>query len=461
MRFIRNPHNSSGANRIPAKSTTEKHRRIFTALLICFIIAIPLNSSYEIIAILNGTFPFDPDKTPWTIVLTPLYIKAIKDVFLGLTVLLLIASCLRSPAKRQLFFTKPFIILNMVVVVLILSAIYSFSFMPPDIVLMGIRGYWTIAFVYAGAMYWDYSERSIYPYIVAVFFLHFLIQIMERIIGAGQDVYFASRTPGLFLNPSTAGAFALLVHYFAIKFKSTPLKLLTFISLLLSNSTGGLLFLVAYYLYDYRNKMKPKVLYYPLYIVTISALCYGLIANLDELTGRGGGASASALTRLSILYLAVSNWTSLIVGMGMGIATSQAYLSGYSNAIIADNTYVGILYNAGIIPALLMLGFAFLSFRYFSNKLLAITFLGYSMTTVIFEINPVIQIMLILLGSDIGRRYAAAARDIVPRKRKSMFRRGISAAKPTDTDVVARLSQRDTNLFAQSRTQTPGASQVE
>jgi hypothetical protein len=420
------------------KSTTEKHRRIFTALLICFIIAIPLNSSYEIIAMLNGTLVPDPDMTSWSTVLTPLYIKALKDVFLGLTVLLLIASYLRSPAKRRIFFTSPFIILNTVSVVLILNAMYSLSFMPPDIVFMGIRGYWSIAFVYAGAMYWDYSERSIYPYLLAVFFLHFLVQIMERIAGVGQDVYFASRSPGLFMIPATAGAFALLVHYFAIRFKSTPLKLLTLISLLLSNSTAGLLIFVAYYIYDYRNKLRPKVLYYPLYIVTISALCYGLITNLDELTGRGGGASSSALTRLGILYLALSNWTSLIFGIGMGIATSQAYLSGYGNAIIADNTYVGMLYNAGIVPALLMLGFAFLSFRLFNNKLLALLLLGYSMTTVIFELNPVIQVLLILLGSEIGRKYATTAKETIPRESRisNMFRPPLTSLNRARTDGV-------------------------
>ncbi len=302
--------------------------------------------------------------------------------------------------------------------------------MPANIVFMGIRGYWSVAFVYAGAMYWDYSERRIYPYVLAVFFLHFILQIIQRITGAGQDVYFEFRSAGLFMIPSTAGLFALLVHYFSIRFKSLPLKLLTLVSLVLSNSTGGLLIFITYYIYAYRNKIKTQS-------NLLSAICsrsFSTMLRCDfpswRTDGPGSAASGSALTRLGIIYLALTNWTSLFFGMGMGIATSQAYLSGYSNAIIADNTFIGILYNAGMVPALLMLGFFVRSFRYFNNKLLALMLLGYSMTTVIFEINPVIQVMLILLGSDIGRKYAAAKKEIVPRKRKSMFRLGLSSLKP-------------------------------
>ena len=444
------------------KATLGKHNRIFTTFLICFIIVMPLNNCYEVLAMLNGTLaPPVPGMSSWSVVLTPIYIKALKDVFLWLTVLLLIASYLRSPTNRKIFFTEPFIILNTFGLLLILSALYSLSFMPANIVFMGIRGYWSIAFVYAGAMYWDYSERRIYPYVLAVFFLHFILQIIERITGAGQDVYFEFRSAGLFMIPSTAGLFALLVHYFSIRFKSLPLKILTLVSLVLSNSTGGLLIFITYYIYAYRNKIRPKVIYYPLYVVAVSVLCYGVIAHLGELTGRGSAASGSALTRLGIIYLALTNWTSLFFGMGMGIATSQAYLSGYSNAIIADNTYIGILYNAGMVPALLMLGFFVRSFRYFNNKLLALMLLGYSMTTVIFEINPVIQVMLILLGSDIGRKYAAAKKEIVPRKRKSIFRLGLSSLKPAELDSFAALNQRHINLLAESNIQAPRASQVE
>jgi hypothetical protein len=128
--------------------------------------------------------------------------------------------------------------------------------------------------------------------------------------------------------------------------------------------------------------------------------------HIGEITGRGSGVSDSALVRFGLIYYAFINWKGLmLMGKGMGIATSQAYLSGYAGAVIADNTYLGIIYNMGIVPAILILGFITTSYRYFENRLLFFTFLGYSMTTVIFEINPVIQIILILLGAYIGKSY--------------------------------------------------------
>jgi hypothetical protein len=201
------------------------------------------------------------------------------------------------------------------------------------------------------------------------------------------------------------------MHYFAIRFGSLTLKIMSAVSLLLSNSTTGLLILFAYYTYTYQNKLKPKILYYPIYFVLAAAMSYLLILNLGTLTGRGGGASYSALSRFAILYAALTNLASLLFGWGMGTATSQAVLYGYDHAFIADNTYIGVLYNAGIVPAALMLAFVLLCFDVFTNKLLALVFLGYSMTTVFFEISPVVQLMLVLLGSSIGRRHSVLAKE--------------------------------------------------
>jgi len=235
-----------------------------------------------------------------------------------------------------------------------------------------------------------------------------VLQVIQFVNDSGYPVYFEHRSPGLFIIPSTAGAFAVLSHYFGIRFKSTLLKSASLASLLLSNSTTGLLCLVVYYAYAYRNRFKPKFIYYPIFLIALIVLSYALAINLGTLTGRGGGSSYSLLVRLGLIYAVFSNWTSLLLGQGMGVATSQAFLSGYSKAVIADNTYLGIVYNAGITPAIVMLIFVVGSYRYFSNKLLYFIFLTYSMTTVIFELNPVVQILLIFLGMDIGRKYSAA-----------------------------------------------------
>jgi hypothetical protein len=389
--------------------------KAFTTLLLCFVLSCTLNNSYEIAGMMNGTLAQSAravDMPAWAITLTPIYLKVFKDIFLLLTVLLLVFSCFKFPRRARIFFTKPFFLLNFFVVLLFLIALYSLTLVPTELVVMGIRGYWTIILIYAGAYFYDFNEHKIYRSIVIVFSLQFLLQLIQFAANSGYSVYFEHRSPGLFIIPSTAGAFALLVHYFSIKFESNILRITTIISLLLSNSTTGLLILIAYYVYTLRNKIKPKIVFYPIYFSSIVLIGYVMMGNLGEITGRGGGASSSALARLGVLYVALSSWNNLLFGLGLGSATSQAVLTGYSNAVIADNTYIGILYNAGVLPAVLMFGFVISSFRYFENKLLYFIFFGYSMTTVIFEINPVVQIILILLGANIGRKYAASRKAI-------------------------------------------------
>jgi hypothetical protein len=384
--------------------------KIFTALFIGFVVTSPLNNSYEIAAMMNGTLAASAlalGVPAWTAPLTPVYIKALKDVFFLFSAMLVVAGCVKSPKRARIFLTTPFIPLNLFAIIVILSAFYSLTFMPTEIVLMGIRGYWSLGLIYAGAFFYTFDERKLYPFIAAVFCFHFVLQIIQFATDMGFAVFFQHyRSPGLFIIASTAGAFALLVHYFAIRFHSIPLKIASILSLWMSNSTSGLFILIAYYIYAYRKTFRPKILFYPIYCITVLIAGYIMIANLGAVTGRGGGAAYSGLTRLALIYGAFSHLTSLIFGQGMGIATSQAYQSGYSNAVIADNTYLGILYNAGIVPALAMMVFVIGSFRYVANRLLYMLFLGYSMTTVIFELNPIIQIVLILLGMHIGRQYA-------------------------------------------------------
>jgi hypothetical protein len=388
---------------------------IFTTLVLCFVVTSPLNNSYEVAAMMTGTLAATASASgvpAWTVSLTPIYIKALKDAFVVLTALLMLAGCIKSPKKARIFLTRPFMLLNIFTVIVLLTALYSLSFMPLEIVVMGIRGYWSVIFVYAGALYCTLDEKKVFHFVLAIFSLHFMLQAVQFVTDVGSSVYFQHRSPGAFMIPSTAGAFAILVYFFAIKFKSFVLKMLAIVSLLLSNSTTGLLILVVYYIYSYRNRFKPKILYYPVYLIATVVGGYAFISNIGEVTGRGEGASFSALTRFGLFYTAMSNWKNLLFGLGMGVATSQALISGYSHAVIADNTYLGVIYNAGVVPSILILAFVAGSYRYFENKLLYFLLLGYSMTTVIFEINPVVQLTLIFLGVHIGRKYTVSSSSI-------------------------------------------------
>lgn len=379
--------------------------RKFAFLFACFALTIPLNNSFEVAAMMRGTLVAQADTavSAWSVALTPAYVKGLKDVFVLLSIGLCVYTCVVYRRRTRILATGPFLLLNVFVVVILLQAMYSLTFMPVTIVLAGLRGYWAVVFVYAGALFSDIPEQRLYKWVAGVFWMHLALQAVQFVTDVGYAVYFEHRSPGLFLIPATAGGFALIVHYFGIRFNNLPLKLASVASLLLCNSTTGFLCILAYYAYTFRNKFKPKILYYPFFFIAVAAIGYVVFLNLGTLTGRGGGATFSMMMRLTIIYSALSDWHSLIFGQGMGIATSQALLLGYPDARIADNTYIGLLYNAGALPALLMLGFVVSSYRFLRNRLLYLLFVCYSMTTVIFEINPVIQILLILLGMQIGR----------------------------------------------------------
>src|ERR1039458_2218841 len=121
--------------------------KIFTALFIGFVVTSPLNNSYEIAAMMNGTLAASAlalGVPAWTAPLTPVYIKALKDVFFLFSAMLVVAGCVKSPKRARIFLTTPFIPLNLFAIIVILSAFYSLTFMPTEIVLMGIRGYWSL-----------------------------------------------------------------------------------------------------------------------------------------------------------------------------------------------------------------------------------------------------------------------------------------------------------------------------
>lgn len=392
-------------------SSAQRVAGVFGALFAFFVATSPLNNSYEIAAMMAGTLAASESlsgASAWTATLTPVYIKIIKDIFLVATVLLAGYACLKQPKKTRVFLTPPFLLLSVFLTIILLMALYSLTFMPASIVAAGIRGYWSILFIYAGALFYSLDEKRIYVVLLIVFAVDFSLQIVQFLTDVGYNVYFEHRSPGLFIIPATAGGFALLIHYVGLRVRSNLVKVVSVASLILSNSTTGLLCLIAYYVFSMRNRFKPKILYYPIFASGVLVGAFILFQNLGSITGRGGGATLSFLTRLGLFYAAITDWSSLIIGQGMGVATSQAFLLNYSGARIADNTFIGILYNAGIVPALLMLFFVVFSYRLFSCKLLYFQLLGYSMTTVIFEINPVIQILLIFLGMQIGKRYAVA-----------------------------------------------------
>jgi hypothetical protein len=380
------------------KTAVQRHTRIFTLFLIVFIWLVPLNNIFEIIAMMKRELASNAE------VLTPVYIKAIKDLFLILSLALALLTEIKRPSSGRLWFKRPFLLASIFLVLIVFESIHSLTYLPLDVILMGVRGYWTILLLYIGAMYSEINERRLYPSLAAVFFLHIGLQGLQLITDVGFSVYGEHRSPGLFVNPSTAAAFALVVYFFSRQYGSRLVSILAIVSVILSNSSAGIIVLILYYIFQTPRGSRHKLLIYPIYILFALGAGYLLATNLGTITGRQAGFYLSATSRLDIVRTALSDWNIYVFGGGMGIATSQALVSGFAGAIIPDNTFVETIYNMGILPSLMLLVFVCSSLWYFEDYLIPFVFIGFSMTNVVFEMNPVIQIILVLMGARIGRK---------------------------------------------------------
>lgn len=385
------------------KTVVERYTSLFMYLLVGFIVLVPLNNCFEIVALMQRQLHASSQ------VLTPLYIKAIKDLFLVLSLGLALLATIQRPSCARLWLKQPFLLANLFLILVVFESIHSISYLPADVILMGVRGYWTILFLYIGALFHEIDEFALYRALRFVFFLHIGLQALQLVTDVGYSVYGEHRSPGIFVNPSTAAAFALLLYHFGRQYRSRFVCVAATLSLVVSNSSAGLLAFLLYQLLQMPRRFRHKLFMYPIYTLLILVTGTLLVVNIGMVTGRGEGFYISLFSRVDILKTALSNWDLYLFGGGMGIATSQALTSGFADAIIPDNTLVETFYNMGIFSSLVLLAFILSSLRRFEDKLLPYVFICFSMTNVMFEMNPFIQIILILMGSRIGRELELAS----------------------------------------------------
>jgi hypothetical protein len=355
-----------------------------------FILYIPLNSYFEIKDFLSGNL------FSWSEARTPLAIKMIKDCFLLFNVLMILPFAAKIFQARLLPIFWYFI-------VIILFALTSLLFLPPQIVLMGIRGNWVLIFVLVGFVYEDFDVSKISRILALVFLLHLVLQIIEMIyappIFTAKRFGLNVRNPGIFMVPANAGAFSLLAYMIFKSQKWKLLQVLTVFSVLLSNNTTAMLLLIVFWFCIEIRRIKFWYLLTPLFLFLLVLLIF----NLGTISGRGVEVYHSFLYRIYVIQAAFSSWTYVFLGRGFGLATSTAVVSGIPGAIIADNTVIGSYCNMGIIGMVSLIALIFVAYRNLELLPLLI-FIGFLMTTVIFELNPVIQILLVFLGASMAKR---------------------------------------------------------
>lgn len=372
---------------------------IFQWVVAIFILFTPFNSLGDALALLQGTL----DKTvPETSTILKLY----KDAFLFVSVGLAFAVHRRIPVGP--IFGLGVLCLFSATLFFVYSVLGS-----PQVAVLGLRSYLPLGFFYVGYVFNRIDPRFMRRPFAVVLCVEIVFQVYEMVYAPnfyGNQIFGLNmRNPGTFTSAGVMAAFSLLcLHQFFGRQKI--FAAIALISVILSHASTAYLSILGflgYYFVNYYLRL-PKLL-------TLGLLVGGAVVSiplLPVLTLRDD-VFDSLLPRLVIFQSYLEN----AFGVGFGLGTSAALLYGSSEAIIPDSFLAANLVNMGYWGLLMsvLCYFSLLAFfgRHPRLDFLLICLVTLSLTLVILEITPFIQIMLILLGG--------AYRDIregrLPRKR--------------------------------------------
>lgn len=216
----------------------------------------------------------------------------------------------------------------------------------------------------------------------------------------------ANRCPGIFVNPSAAGAFASLNYLFMVLYREYICKKtfrVTFIMLIASqimamSSTGIALLIGLIFFEKYQKQGRGKII-----LALFILLCPIIWTNLDLLAGREtGDSTSSGGTRLGIMGDALDKME--LVSTKFGLATNTAVSMKLPHSEIVDSSYISLLSNVGLLGFLYIiipLIYLFLKSINIGNKRLTLSMiwiLGVSLPIITMELFPFNLIIATLLN---------------------------------------------------------------
>jgi hypothetical protein len=376
-------------------------------LIVIALLFTPLFNIGEVIGLIQGTI------VSQVAVVSPIYLKALKDVLLILIALVASMAIIRSGRANALLPVALALLLYLA------AAAVQATAVDPRLALAGLR--WALpivlSFLLVGFVDTPFVER-IARVLAYLLILHFGTQVVELFVMSrwfGTSVLgLAARVPGIFFIPNSAGFFAVIALYFAIfhlrrSLLRTSVLGLAPVSIVLTQSGTGVVALVSMLALLW---LGPRRSLLAIPIAPVAAVI--LFLYLPTLTGRGDQYVAiSGLTRVQIFQdiLAGAGWFPSAFGYATNTAVNMASslsLAGAASfdALIADSTYTSIIGNLGL------LGFAafvlcatfwvviLLHTRRIELYVFTLLCSLYAATTILFESFP-----MSLLVSVLGARF--------------------------------------------------------
>jgi hypothetical protein len=280
--------------------------------------------------------------------LTPWYIKAIKD-FIIISIIL-IAFFSEIINRRAIKINYYFLIL---LFLLCISILISFTSNDIKVIISGIR--WVLPIFLIPSLInridKDFLVKiaKVLQVLVLIGFLFQLNQLytLDSYFGLNQ-LGFSLRNPGFFTSPSAMSIFLLLSLWFSYNFLDKTISNKIFIyyfspfCIFLAGSATGILTMALFYLSIIFFKTKQKKIMFLFATIMMVIIAY----MLPEITNRA--------TLLDSLFYRLDlfnhiNPINFIIGDRFGLATNTAILLKSPNALIADSLIVSMLINVGFL----------------------------------------------------------------------------------------------------------------
>lgn len=374
--------------------------KIQRVIILVAILLTPVFSAAELYEILQG------GGKNVGVAVSPIYVKALKDVALVLLVLLGVVIAIR---RGRIFSNAP---LYLFFFAALLAIIASVRAVPPVIILAGLRYLLPLVAV---LFIWRAIDDSLQIKIAKLLHLLLLgavaLQLLQMVFlppvwGVGF-MGLNLRNPGYFIVPQTMAAFACFTAYYIYTFLQRTIWRrfvifgITPLSVALTASAGGLAALVSLYFVWFYFAIKER--YVPVYMFVFAVAV--LILTLPTLVGREN-IYVSLQERIRIFQSALTI-SDIVASTKFGIATNTGVTllktfdyvdlgSGAEDVLIVDSTITSLSINIGLVSISLFL-LAWFSISSYTRQYVGFIaiFMVFVLVKVIFEAFPLNLLMAV------------------------------------------------------------------
>lgn len=381
-------------------------KKITHFLVLVSIAITPLFSTQEILALLKGTIQSQIE------VLTPVYVKAIKDLsFLTIVFVGIVATLIRGRVSKSVFF---FAAISVYIILIFCISFYEHKLLA----LSGIRWIFPFFLIFFFIEHSDHQlMKRIARILIMLFFLHVALQGYQLI---NMSYWFGKnflglpgRVPGIFFIPNSAAFYVALTLFFAHFYEDNgKLKVAAWVfapvSIFLTMSGTGVvvcLVFVAMILVGQR--------YICVFVPLSPIVAIPIIPIMLSLVNRGPDYIERSLgKRLEIVInlLLDANWIPQSFGFGSNTGVILAEKLGIeTTAKVVDSSYASIIANLGlfglVIFVVVLMLWVVIIFKLNKLELYVFTmiFMLFGATTIVTEVFPANLLFAVTLGYYIKR----------------------------------------------------------